>query len=65
MNNTKSRVFMKVEKTSCNASYDFVASYPIQLYTLDWIYIVKGHVIKINYNEYNFEIKVEVKSYQK
>ena len=30
---------MKVKKTSSNASYDFVATFPIRLCTLDWIYI--------------------------
>ena len=39
MNNSKPRIFMKIEKPSSNTSCDFESIFPIQLYTFYRIYV--------------------------
>jgi hypothetical protein len=42
MNDSKSRILVKVKEPSSNSSNNLVTSFPVQMHTLDWIYISRN-----------------------
>ena len=63
MNDSESRILVKVKKPSSNSSNYLVTSFPVQLHTLDWIYISRIHMAQFTqidkeYEKYSFVLPI-------